>query len=297
MKYVPVSLSRFAGRSLLKANAASPTILVVAGVVGLGATAVMAAKATRKIDPVLDKHKKDRVLISNTLYTNNRERQQALLHLYTGTATNLTKIYGPTLAVGSISAASVLCGHKILRGRHIATMAAYSGLAEEFRSYRRRVAQTWGEEAEKDIHNGAHGEWEEDPDHKGEYKLKPKFGEIPESYLRPFFDEVNPNFTKDPVANYLFLKGVQAHMNHRLEAFGHVFLNDVYDALGMPRCREGAVAGWLHKPNDPNHKGDNFVDFGFMSSRDPQAIAFRNGEERAVRLNFNIDPDVIFDQI
>jgi hypothetical protein len=286
MNLVPKSASRAAHRTLLKLNASSPTILVVAGVVGLGATAVMAAKATRKIDPVLDQHKQARGEIGYVRGSQDKLGQKQIMRLYMDTGWELTKIYGPTILVGTTSAVAVLGGHRIIRGRQIATMAAYSGLLEQFNGYRKRVAQTLGDEMEQSIYEGAHGEYKEDPDHKGEYKLTPQYSsELEQSYLRPWFDETNPNFTRDPLSNYLFLKGVQSHMNRLLDVRGHVFLNDALDALGMPRCREGAIAGWVHN----SKTGDNWVDFGFMTGNDPHTVAFRNQVERTVRLNFNID--------
>ena len=164
---------------------------------------------------------------------------------------------------------------------------------EQFQSYRGRVAKTLGEDAERDIYNGAHGEWVEDPDHKGEYKLKPVHNSHPASYLRPWFDQTNVNWTRDPQSNYLFLKGVQSHMNDVLQIRGHVFVNDVYDALRIPRTREGQVSGWTYEDNG---HGDGYIDLGFMTGDDPQTVAFRNGVENLVQLNFNID-GVIWDLI
>jgi hypothetical protein len=292
MNLVPKSVTRAGGRALLKLNASSPTILVVSGVIGLGATAVLAARATRKIDPILDEHKQARAEIGYV--GNSKNRQKDLVRVYTKTGYELTKLYGPTLFVGTTSAVAVLGGHKILRGRQIATLAAYSSLADQFQSYRKRVVDTLGEKLEREIYEGAHGEWVEDPDHKGEYKLEPKYDKTDhDHYLRPWFDETNVNWTRSAKSNYLFLKGHQAHMNRLLNIRGHVFLNDVFDALSLPRTREGQITGWLYN----NPKGDNFVDFGFMTGQDPHTVAFRNEVEKTVRLNFNIDRDPIFNLI
>ena len=290
MKYVPKSLTRLGHRQLLKLNKNSPTILVVSGVVGLGVTTVMAAAATRKLDPILDEHAKQRIDISAEA-VDARDEQKKVVRLYADTAVELGKLYGPTLVVGTLSATSVLHGHRILRGRHIATMAAYTGLMEQYQAYRDRVSETIGSDLELEIHNGAVGKWEEDPDHPGEAKMKAKYVDQPGNYLRPFFDEANRNWVEDPTSNYLFLKGVQNHMNRVLDLKGHVFLSDVYDALGMERVPETIVTGWL-----TNGEGDNFIDFGFMTEQTPEAVMFRNGAERSVRLNFNVD-GVIWDKI
>lgn len=287
MNILPKTVTRLGYRTALKLNASSPTLLVVAGVVGLGATAVLAARATRNIDPILEKHKEVRAEIG--YIGNNRGRQKDLATLYMATGVELSKLYGPTLFVGGASALAVLGGHNILRQRQIATLAAYSGLFEQFQSYRGRVARTLGADVERGIYNGAHGEWTEDENHKGEYKLLPKWEDSdPDNYLRPWFDESNPNWKHDPQAVYLFLKGVQQHMNNRLQVRGHVFLNEVFDALGMPRQPEGQIAGWIWNTKE----GDNMVDFGFMTGMDPDTVAFREGKTSDVRLNFNIDGSV-----
>lgn len=292
MSYVPKSLTRLGHRQLLKLQKNSPTIMVVTGVVGLGATAVMASIATRKIDPILEEHKKDRFeleLRSSDL--KQQVEQKDVVQLYGHTTIELVKVYAPTIVVGTLSAASILHGHKILKGRHLATMAAYTGLMEQYQAYRARVAETVGPELERDIYGGAVGKYEEDPNRPGEFKMQPKFASEPSNYLRPFFDEANSNWTTDPTSNFLFLKGVQAHMNRILDLHGHLFLFEVYDALGIPRTKETIVAGWVL-----DGEGDGFVDFGFMTDQSPQAVMFRNAAERSVRLNFNID-GVIWDLI
>lgn len=284
MNYVPKGLSRLGHRQILKLRKSSPTILVIGGVVGFGATAVLAAKATRKIDPIIEDHKKARIDIEMTAVS-ERELQRQIAMLYTTTSKRFIRLYTPTLVVGTLSTASVLQGHKILRGRHLATMAAYTGLLDQFKSYRARVAETVGSELEREIHAGAIGTYEEDPDHPGEYKQVAKYEKKPvDNYLQPFFDESNRNWTTDAHSNLLFLKAVQAHMNRRLEIIGYVFLYEVYEALGWERFPEAMVTGWVMGGD-----GDNYVDLGFLSEDTPEAIMFRNGAERSVRLNFNID--------
>lgn len=297
---IPKGMSRFGSRSVLKARKHSPTILVVAGVVGFGTTVVMAVKASRKAEVVINEHKAQRVQIGDVPEKGTapaevrKEKQREVLALYYNTGFELTKVYGPTLLVGLSSTASILYGHKILHGRHVATMAAYSGLAEQFAAYRGRIRQTLGEKAERDIYNGAHGEYVEDPDHKGEYKLKPVFadGDPSDVVTRPWFDETNAYHSKDPEVTKMWLTGVQRHMNDLLQVRGHLFLNEVLDALYLPRQAEGQQLGWVYGAGT----GDDFVDFGFLSDDSPHAIAFRNGEVDTVRLNFNVD-GIVWDLI
>lgn len=292
MKYIPKNLTRFASRKALKLQGASPTILVVGGVAGLVGTAVLAAVATRKLDPVLEKHAKLRAEIEGSSVT-EKEYNRAIVGLYGRISVDVLRVYAPTLALGTVSTVAVLSGHKILKGRHIATMAAYSGLAEQFAAYRERVAETYGEGAEQELRNGAVGILVDDPENPGEKKRVSLYKSGDNDFLRPFFDEYNTNWTRDATSNYLFLKGVQQHLNHVLQTRGHVFLNEATDALRLPRTPEGAVTGWIYGPDS---EGDSLIDFGFMTGDDPQTVAFRNGKELSVRLNFNID-GLIWDKI
>ena len=60
------------------------------------------------------------------------------------------------------------------------------------------------------------------------------------------FDETNPNWALHMDYNKLFLKNLENHFNSMLKIRGHVFLNEVHDALGLPRTRSGAIVGWLN---------------------------------------------------
>jgi hypothetical protein len=75
-----------------------------------------------------------------------------------------------------------------------------------------------------------------------------------------------------------------------LQARGHVFLNEVYDALGIPRSQAGAVVGWVRG------QGDGYIDFGLFNSENDRARDFVNGYERSILLDFNVN-GVIYDLI
>lgn len=291
--FIPKGLSRFGSRSILKVKKNSPTILVVGGVVGLAATVVVAAKATPKAQKVVAEHKAERANIGDipkkgTVAKEVRKDQQVqVLELYYNTSLELTKVYGPAVTLGVLSAASVLYGHNLLRGRHLATVAAYSGLSEQFNAYRGRVQKTLGEKAEREIFNGAHGEYVEDPNHPGEYKLQPVYNDndpAPTS-TQVWFNEKNHYYREDPEVNMMHLNAVQTHMNNLLTVRGHVFLNEVKDALSLPRTPDGQVLGWVAGAGT----GDDYIDFGHLTNTDPASVAFQRFERPDVQLNFNVD--------
>ena len=107
------------------------------------------------------------------------------------------------------------------------------------------------------------------------------------NYAR-FFDSGCANWDKDPEVNLLFLKQQEAFANSLLVARGHLFLNDVYDLLGIPRSAEGQIVGWVYNKDNPI--GDNFVDFGIYDDRNAN---FVNVHEKSILLDFNVDGSIL----
>ena len=89
----------------------------------------------------------------------------------------------------------------------------------------------------------------------------------------------------DYEANLFLLKTIQAHANDRLKHNGYLFLNDVYEMLGLEKSKAGQVVGWVYKEDNPI--GDNYVDFDIYNSYNR---GFINGVDvDKVLLDFNVD--------
>lgn len=122
----------------------------------------------------------------------------------------------------------------------------------------------------------------------GQHDKKPAGrGSTISPYAR-YFDEESAAWTKDPESNKFFLLRTQDYANEKLRVRGYLFLNEVYEMLGMPRTRAGQVVGWVYDPDNPI--GDNYVDFGIFGLHNH---AFVNGCEKSVLLNFNVDGDIL----
>ena len=71
-------------------------------------------------------------------------------------------------------------------------------------------------------------------------------------------------------------------------------LNEVRRDLGLETTQKGQAVGWVWRPDDPNHIGDNEILFGI----DPLIRAYRNGEEMpdesAILLDFNVDGNILY---
>lgn len=109
-------------------------------------------------------------------------------------------------------------------------------------------------------------------------------------YARFFDSECFPNWSNDPMNNLFFLRHTEAYATNLLKSRyvsehekGHLYLNEVYDMLGLPRTIEGQFVGWVY-PNDG--MGDDYVSFDLYSERNREFI---NGTKNSVLLDFNVD--------
>ena len=90
----------------------------------------------------------------------------------------------------------------------------------------------------------------------------------------------------------MFLKHQQNYANEKLQKQGYLFLNDVYDMLGIPKTKAGQVVGWVYDEAHPDIY-DNFVDFGIYDLYNEKARDFVNGREKSILLDFNVDGNIL----
>lgn len=307
-----IQTAKFAiGRGGLILKKYSPEILTAAGVIGTVGSTVLACKATLKVEDILDEAKKKSNLINavhdgeievDAEYT-DKDYSKDLLVNRTQTAVKLIKLYGPAISLGALSITAILGGQHILRKRNVAVMAAYKLCEESFNNYRSRVKDELGEEKDRQFYYGMTEETVKDKVTSKDGKTKTvtkKVEKAPDhlySQYARFFDEANINWDKSPEQNMYFLKMVQNQMNDKLKARGHVFLNEVYDALGFDRSEAGQLVGWVwNNDNTAMEAGDGYIDFGIFDGNDCAKRAFVNGDERSILLDFNID-GMIYDLI
>lgn len=284
----------------------SPELLIGVGIIGVVASAVMACKATTKIDVILDETKESVDKIHTVLadaskadqYTaEDGKKDLAITYVHTGI--KLAKLYAPSVILGAMSITGILASHRILKKRNVALAAAYAAVDKSFKDYKKRVLDRFGEQVEKELrYNIKACEIEETViDEKGKEKQVKKTVDVatddPSQYspYAKFFDELNPEWMKDAERNLFYLKARQAQANDMLKARGHLLLNEVYDLLNLPRTKIGAVVGWVYDPKAPI--GDNFIDFGLYDIYKAGARDFVNGYEHAILLDFNVVGDIL----
>ena len=282
----------------------SPEILIVAGIAGVVTSAVMACKATTKINDILDQTKEEVGKVNDALANekipedvySKEDAKKDLAIIYIQTGVKLVKLYGPSLILGALSITSILASNNILRKRNVALAAAYATIDSSFKEYRSRVIERFGKDLDRELKYNIKAKEisETTVDENGKETTVTKTvpvveSEEPSDYAR-FFCEGCAGWTKDPEMNLVFLKQQQNWANELLKTRGHLFLNEVYDMLGIERSKAGQVVGWVYDETNPDC--DNYVDFGIYDIYNERKRAFVNGWERSILLDFNVDGDI-----
>lgn len=291
-KFRPV-VGRTLSRGALITKKYSPEILTGVGVVSVVAAAVMASKATLKLEPIVDTMNAHMEVAKNTTpspdYTDKDLLRDKTIIITRG-VTDIVKLYGPSVTLGMAGIGCIIGAHGIMRKRNVALVAAYKTIESSYAKYRERVIEDLGVEKDREYQYGKAQATVIKDEETGEEKDILVIDPNGVSGYAKFFDEFNKNWKKSSEFNLMFLRCQQNYANDLLRARGHVFLNDVYDMLGIPRTKEGQVVGWVY--NEKNG-GDNFIDFNIYNPDNDMAREFVNGYERSILLDFNVDGPIL----
>lgn len=295
------SVIRFGSNTSLQIQKRSPEICLGLGIAGFACTVVLACRATLRAEEILDRHdermKRADAAAEVAEPEDHFDIQKEHFAIWKYTIADFAKLYTPAVIAGGISISLLIKSHNILSDRYLGAVAAYNAVNDIMEKYRGRVRAELGEDMDRHFRYGTEKRIEEvkTVDENGnevtEYEeiedLKEKLS--PSDYSR-IFDESNKNWDSNPVYSMMFLKGVQATLDERLQAIGHLFLNEVYEALGYEHTPLGAKLGWIADG------GNTHVDFGLYDVNRRGARRFVNGLDSAVLLEFNVT-GIIWDKI
>jgi hypothetical protein len=312
------------GTLLLKKN--SPTILMAVGIAGVIGTTILTCKATVKAGDILEESKKNldeineakRIFIDKDITEEEQEKyeivnddgsdkyteeeyKKEIVTVYSKSAVEMLKLYGPAILVGATSIACLIGSNRILNKRNIAITAAYNVVQNQFDKYRKNVRKDLGEDADRkyrynfeklekgeiiNVFDKETGEYKEkELDQDIEVLRSEEYNEY--SDYAVIFDELNSTEWKKTVGyNRFFIQSQEQYANYLLHSRGYVVLNEVYDLLGLPHTSAGQVVGWV------DGEGDNYISFGLPNMHDTEDDQF----ERNFLLDFNVD-GVIYDKI
>ncbi len=282
----------------MKIKKHSPEILIVAGIAGTVVSAVLACKATTKVGEILEETKETLNTIHEGMesgeikgheYTEDDGKKDMVI-VYSKTALNLAKLYGPSLILGALSITSILASNNILRKRNVAIGAAYAAINQSFKDYRNRVIDRFGEQVDNELKYGIKAKKldsiEVDTETGKEKKVK-KTVMVTDPNLKSdyaiYFDSKSRNYDNNPDYNRMFLRAQQNYANDKLQTRGHLFLNEVLDDLDLPRTKAGQIVGWTK--DGP----DGYVNFHIVEvEREMEDGRY----EPAILLDFNVEGNI-----
>lgn len=278
----------------------SPEILAATGVVSIVGSVVFACRATIKAQDILAETKDNvdivhRCLEDESTYDryNEEDFKKDLAIVYIQSGVKLAKAYAPAVALLGLGLGCLLKSNDILRKRNVALAAAYTAIDKGFKEYRERVVDRFGEDVDKELRYNIKAKQiteevtDEETGKTKKVKKTIQYVDGEPSIYAKFFDEASRNWHNDTNLNLSFLKCAQAWFNDVLQKRGHVFLNEVYDYLDIPRTKEGARVGWVFDEKHPH--GDNDITFGIYDVHRQSSRDFVNGYEKAILLDFNVD--------
>ena len=296
------TLSRSFHKVGFKFKKHSPEILAVTGIVGIVTSAVMACKATTKVNDIVNEAKEtvDKIheSVGKGLHTSDGEEyteevsKKDLTIVYAQTGLKFVKLYGPSVALGIASIVCMLGSNHILRKRNLALAAALTNVATSFKEYRGRLVDRFGKDVDRELRFGIKAKEVEETvvDKDGNETTVTKTVEVVDpntahSLYSIVFCEGNTGWTRNAELNKVFLIQQQNWANDKLKMNGVLTLNEVYDMVGAPRTAYGQIAGWVW--TEDGTIGDNFVDFGLFDVNNEKACDFINGREKSIILDFN----------
>lgn len=293
------------GGSGLFLKAHAPEIMVGGGVTGFVLTVISACKSTCKANEIMDV--KEECERENREALANGEIPDAVWAendkmIRRNAKKELIKAYTPTVTMGIVSIVLVLGGYKLINGRLVKTAAAYKILEDGFGRYRENVRDIYGEEADREMLHRVRPERlaaaqeereknrEIESDKKRGIKNKEKKGTAYQEIYSAVFDQYSDRWRRSwmPEQVWDYLRQKEREANDMLRIRKHIFLNEVYDLLGLERTEEGALVGWILTKNNPESK----VDFGLKlipESRRREFLTAQCNEDIWLRLHFNPD--------
>lgn len=312
------NLTRNASKMKLLLKKHAPAILMVTGTASVIGGTVTACKATLKAQDVLATTNEELSIIkqaaeaaeNGTLaegktYT-AEDRKKDLIGTYARATMSMAKLYLPSVILITTGIVAMFASNKILRKRCASLSAAYATLDGIFKRYRKNVIDKYGEEVDHDMRYGVQKKKIEvetvDPETGKVKKSKKEVALVNldghSEYAR-FFDDMSGYYEKNRDGrpnndyNMMFLLARQKEANFRLEKQGYLFLNDVYDMLGLEKSIAGQSVGWIYDPDRSDI--DSYVTFNIFECQ-RENDRFIEGYEDVLLLDFNVD-GVILDDI
>lgn len=257
----------------LRQNA--PVIGIIFGIGALIASGVAAAVASRKADDILDDHKELLEEIKEAKEEGAIEEKVAskeIARCYGQTAWKLFRRFAPAIGLAVVGSALIIAAYKCEHTRmleehdkYLGASAALSAALADFKGYRERVVDRFGEEIDNELLYDIKKEEVEEKitDEKGKEKTVKKEVLNAENagkagcgyYAKWFKKDTSAEWVNSAEMNKVTVEMAELEANQRLEIKGMLTVNDVHDILrmldeyGQPlRTKAGQIMGWVYDP-------------------------------------------------
>ena len=293
---LPTAVTSRMSRQVLLAKKNSPQVLFYGGLFLMGATVVSASKGTLKLEGVLDDIRRDRedvagVAAAHPEKYSEREIQKLNTYITAKGLARVAKLYLPAAALGVAAVACLTGSHNTLTRRNAGLSAALAATERALDSYRGRVREAYGDDREMELwRDQREGKVAILDDEGRETKSKKtvKTGGGTSPYARIWGKDTTNEYSREPEYNIAKLRSVQELGTLMLNQRGHLFLNEIFDELGLDRSPAGSQVGWLSKKYGG---ADGYVDFGVMNN-EGDFLDFARGFEDHILLDFNVDGEI-----
>lgn len=270
------SFSQFGAKAKFGLKKHSPELCLIGGIIGFGVTIVLACKATTRVEEVLDQYEEAKAKIEKAkaaavdpelpeeerpVFTEEDEKKakfDATKTMWLGMA----KKYAPVALSAAISVGLFLTSYKIINGRLVGLMGAYTALDNGFKKYRKNVVDAVGEEKEREIRTGVKKQmgFVKEKDETGkdvvvekEVLTKDIHDDMPDICSVLWCRETAPTtyVNGDQTYNRHTIRSVENTLNHDLIRKGMIMESEMLERLGLKPTNESRLRGWAVDPANP----------------------------------------------
>lgn len=285
-----------AGRAVV---AHTPEILMGLGTIGVVGGTVLIAKASSKLEDELSdiKDAQKDIIDRKEEYTDDKTYKKDLLMIKKAAALKVAKLFAPGVA---LTAAGIVCFFaafgkvKKENGILAASLAAANKALED---YRARVVEDLGADKDLEYMYGLKKEkiQKEVVDENGEKKIVEEevlTSDGSKAFISRYAIRFTPEFSTEANTdinyNRVVLEAAQRDFNRILAGRKKVFLNEIYERLGIDETSESRRAGWIYGKKG----GDGKIHFIIIKIT-VKDVTSPLGYHEELIVDFNVDGDIM----
>ena len=233
----------------------SMNILTGLGIVGVTATAILAAKATPKALELLEERDK----FKQEEYGESLTKTEKVLAM--------APAYIPAVLTGLATVSCIIGMNRVSYTKQASLMSAYAYLNNSYEEYRRKVKEIFGEDGANKV----------DEELEKEMALLEQYGSLFEKNV--FYDKISKRYFEMSMYE---IKDAEYKINRMFNFLGCLKLNEVYEFLNLTPTDFGDKVGWSAF-KDWECVGFSWIELSF----DP--VVTSDGLE-ALQLRFSMEP-------